>query len=255
VPDPSVVFEHVDKTFETKSGAVEALRDVNFTVERQEFVSIIGPSGCGKSTILRMAADLEVPSNGTVRVHGGPPSEARAQRGFSFMFQDPALLPWRSIESNIGLPLEVAHGSRPDKAKELLKVVGLEGFGQARPSELSGGMRQRAALARALISNPPLLLMDEPFGALDEITRMRMNEELQKVWMDTNCAVLLITHSVEEAVSLSDMILVMSPSPGTFIDLIKVDLPRPRPHELVDTQEFVDIQSRVRKALFHGVRT
>lgn len=252
---PSVEFERVGKTFESRVGSVEALHDVDLTVREGEFVSIIGPSGCGKSTILRMAADLISPSTGRVAVHGKQPSVARAERTFAFMFQEPALLPWRSVESNVELPLEVAHRRDSDKVKGLLETVGLTGFEKSRPAELSGGMRQRAALARALTSNPPLLLMDEPFGALDEITRMRMNEELQRVWSDTRCAVLLITHNIEEAVLLSDKIVVMTSAPGTVTDTIIADLPRPRTHEMADNRELVNIRSQVRKALYDGIQS
>lgn len=249
-----VEFEHVGKTFESRARSVEALRDVNLSVESKDFVTIIGPSGCGKSTILRMAADLVYPTIGRVRVHGDSPAVARSKRAFAFMFQDPALLPWRTVESNVQLPLEVAGRKGESSPRELLDLVGLKGFERAYPSELSGGMRQRAALARALIGKPPLLLMDEPFGALDEITRMRMNEELQKVWSKTNCSVLFITHSVDEAVLLSDKIVVMTSAPGTVRDTIPVDLPRPRSNELADSQQFVDIRSHVRKALYDSIR-
>jgi len=243
----------VTKVFQLADSAVTALADVSFSVGEREFVSVIGPSGCGKSTILRLVAGLLQPTSGSISVHGLPPAEARRRQLYAFVFQDPVMFPWRTVQQNIELPLEVAGGAArktyAGRVEELIQLVGLSGFEKAAPNQLSGGMRHRAALARALLFGPPVLLMDEPFGALDEITRDRMNMELLRIWDNTSAAVLFITHSIEEAVFLSDRILVMSPRPGTIVSDVEVDLPRPRSLALKQSETFFDYGTQVRREL------
>lgn len=252
---PALVFERCGVTFRGPGGqvgALEALRDVSLAVARGEFVSLIGPSGCGKSTLLRLAADVLAPSTGNVAVLGQSPAEARRARGFSMVFQDPALLPWRSVQQNVELPLELAHrptSERRRAAMDTLALVGLTGFEQSRPAQLSGGMRQRAAIARALTLQPQLLLMDEPFASVDEITRDRLNLELLAIWERTRAAVLFVTHSIEEAVFLSDRVIVLTSRPGTICEEIVVTLPRPRLLASKRTQAAFELTSRARIAL------
>jgi NitT/TauT family transport system ATP-binding protein len=218
-----------------------------------EFVSLIDPSGCGKSTLLRLVADILQPSRGHIAVAGLSPTAARLARRYAFVFQEPVLLPWRSVADNIGLPLELAGmpaGERSAQVTRLLHTVQLDGFGPRLPRELSGGMRMRASLARALTHQPPLLLMDEPFGALDEIARAQMNRELMQVWQNTGAAVLFVTHSIDEAVLLSDRVVVMSPRPGRIAEIIDIDLARPRdPDRLEDDPAFDAARRQVRQAL------
>ena len=245
-------FERCSVTFRGSSGNVEALRDVSLSVAQGEFVSIIGPSGCGKSTLLRLAADVITPTTGTVAVLGTSPASARKERSFSMVFQDPALLPWRTVQQNVELPLELAHRppqERRSAAASTIDLVGLTGFERARPSQLSGGMRQRAAIARALTLEPQLLLMDEPFAAVDEITRDRLNAELLAIWERTSPAILFVTHSIEEAVFLSDRVIVLTSRPGTICEEIPIDLPRPRALTTKRTQAAFQLTSRARLAL------
>jgi NitT/TauT family transport system ATP-binding protein len=239
-------------TFPGPDGPVEALRDVSLEVRPGEFVSIIGPSGCGKSTLVRLAADVLAPSAGSVDVLGQTPSGARRQRQFSVVFQDPVLLPWRSVVENVELPLELAGRSKPERraaACRMIDVVGLSGFERARPSQLSGGMRQRVAIARALTLEPALLLMDEPFAAVDEITRERLNQELLSVWQRTGAAVLFVTHSIEEAIYLSDRVVVLSRRPGRIVSEVTVTLPRPRELDVRRSAAAFELSSRARLAL------
>jgi NitT/TauT family transport system ATP-binding protein len=248
-----VELQNVGMVYRSKGEVIAALANVSLTVEPGEFVSIIGPSGCGKSTVLRLVADILKPTSGRVQVGGLDPTEARLGRRYSFMFQEPALLPWRKLRDNIGLLLELAHVSaaeRQSTVNKLLRTVQLDGFGDRLPRELSGGMRMRAALARALTQNPPLLVMDEPFGALDEITRAQMNRELLRVLSETNAAVLFVTHSIEEAVFLSDRVVVMSARPGRVREIFDIDLQRPRDYDaLVEDGAFQIHCRQVRKAL------
>ena len=221
--DVAVSLDQVAMTYQTEDRSVPALADISLRVAPGEFVSLIGPSGCGKSTVLRIVADILKPTAGRVSVCGLPPEEARLDHRYSFVFQEPVLLPWRNVHDNVGLPLELAGlraETRHDRVDKLLNIVQLDGFGERMPSELSGGMRMRASLARALTQNPPVLLMDEPFGALDEITRLQMNRELLRVWDETNAAVMFVTHSIQEAVFLSDRVVIMSPRPGTIANIV-----------------------------------
>jgi NitT/TauT family transport system ATP-binding protein len=231
---------------------VEALSEVSFEVGLGEFVVLVGPSGCGKSTLLRMIADLDLPTSGRVLVEGSEPREARRGRAFGIVFQDPVLLPWLSVLENVRLPERIAGtaGSGPERALGLLRLVGLEGFERANVWELSGGMRQRVAIARALVLRPRLLLLDEPFGALDEITRQRMNVELLRIWTESRTTALLVTHSIPEAAFLADRVMVMTPRPGRIAATIPIALPRPRDVELLKSPAFFVEVAEVTRQLF-----
>ena len=242
-------------TYATGDGPVHALSDVDLTIAPGEFVSLIGPSGCGKTTLLRVIADLETPTGGSIRVNGATPGEARLRRDYGYVFQAPALLPWRRIESNVTLPLEVMGVPREERrrrAQQQLELVNLGGFGRKFPWQLSGGMQQRASIARALSFDPALLLMDEPFGALDEIVRDHLNEQLLALWKRTGKTVVFVTHSIPEAVFLSTRIVVMSPRPGRITDIVPCDLGPDRPLEIRETPEFLRIAQRVREGLRAG---
>ncbi len=242
-------------TFETADGPVFALAGVDLEIDRGEFVSLIGPSGCGKTTLLRAIADLERPTGGTLSVNGVPPHEARLNRDYGYVFQSPALYPWRTIERNVTLPLEIMGiraAERRDKAREYLELVNLSGFEKKFPWQLSGGMQQRASIARALCFDPDLLLMDEPFGALDEIVRDHLNEQLLALWAKTRKTVVFVTHSIPEAVFLSTKIVVMSPRPGRIIDVIPTHFPRERTLDTRESPEFLEIAHRVREGLRAG---
>jgi NitT/TauT family transport system ATP-binding protein len=248
----AVRCENVTVRFTTERGTVVALDRVSLDVPRGGFVTLLGPSGCGKSTLLRVIADLVAPSAGTVGVLGAAASVARENRDIGFVFQDSALLPWRTALENVALPLEVgggkARGANRDP-RELLKLVGLEGWESAYPHELSGGMRQRVSIARALVSSPRLLLMDEPFGALDEITRDRLNEELLDVWRSTGTTILFVTHSIYEAAFLGRQVLLLAARPGRVKELVTVDLPDIRRLALRETVPFVSLAGRLRRIL------
>jgi NitT/TauT family transport system ATP-binding protein len=245
----------VSLTFETADGAVDALSRINLQVAEGEFISFIGPSGCGKTTLLRLIADLEQPTAGSLRVNGVSPEQARLRRAYGYVFQAPALYPWRTIENNVMLPLEVMgipQRERRERAKRYLALVNLSGFERRFPWQLSGGMQQRVSIARALSFDPALLLMDEPFGALDEIVRDHLNEQLLGLWNKTGKTVVFVTHSIPEAVFLSTRIVVMSPRPGRIIDVIDCNLPRDRALEIRETPAFLKIAQRVRSGLRLG---
>ena len=242
-------------TFETNDGPVNALTNVNLEVNKGDFVSFIGPSGCGKTTFLRVIADLEKNTGGSITVNGMTPEEARKARAYGYVFQAAALYPWRTIEKNIALPLEIMGYSAAEMQKriaETLELVNLTGFGKKFPWQLSGGMQQRASIARALAFDADLLLMDEPFGALDEIVRDHLNEQLLKLWARTEKTICFVTHSIPEAVYLSTKIVVMSPRPGRVTDVIDSPLPKERPLDIRETPEFLEIAHRVREGLRAG---
>jgi len=242
-------------TFETADGPVQALSDIGLSVERGEFVSLIGPSGCGKTTLLRVIADLEQPSSGSILVNGLTPGEARWTRCYGYVFQAAALYPWRTIAKNVALPLEVmgvSAAERQERVRKNLDLVNLTGFDRKFPWQLSGGMQQRASIARALSFDPALLLMDEPFGALDEIVRDHLNEQLLQLWAKTQKTVIFVTHSIPEAVFLSTRIVVMSPRPGRIHDVIDNTLPSERTLDIRETPEFLKVAHRVREGLRAG---
>jgi NitT/TauT family transport system ATP-binding protein len=251
----AVSCRNVSVRFVTDRRTVTALENVSFAVARGGFLSLLGPSGCGKSTLLRVVADLIAPTSGQVSVLGMSPQEARHKRTFGFVFQDAALLPWRTALQNVELPAEVGGFRVPSDAptpRELLKLVGLDGWEQNFPHELSGGMRQRVSIARALLGGPRLLLMDEPFGALDEITRDRLNEELRRIWQQTGTTILFVTHSVYEATFLGEQVLVMSANPGRVSEIVSIDLPRNRDLSVRETEPFVRIAAKLRATLGRG---
>ena len=251
----AVDVREVSLTFDTADGKVEALSNVSLQVADGEFVSFIGPSGCGKTTILRVIADLQQPTSGSLNVNGMSAEQARLARAYGYVFQAPALFPWRTIENNLKLPLEVmgfSDSEQQARAQRYLALVNLTGFERKYPWQLSGGMQQRVSIARALSFDPDLLLMDEPFGALDEIVRDHLNEQLLQLWDKTGKTVLFVTHSIPEAVFLSTRIVVMSPRPGRIIDIIDCDFPRQRTLEIRETPEFLKIAQRVRVGLRAG---
>ncbi len=241
--------------FQTNDGPVQALSNVNLTIGKGEFVSFIGPSGCGKTTFLRVMAALETPTSGSITVNGMTADEARRKRAYGYVFQAAGLYPWRTIAGNIKLPLEIMGYSKADqeeRVERVLKLVDLDGFGRKFPWQLSGGMQQRASIARALAFDADILLMDEPFGALDEIVRDHLNEQLLDLWARTEKTIGFVTHSIPEAVYLSTKIVVMSPRPGRITDVIESTLPRERPLDIRDTPEFLEIAHRVREGLRAG---
>ncbi|MCE1235893.1 MAG: ABC transporter ATP-binding protein [Hyphomicrobiales bacterium] len=247
--------KELDLVFDTADGRVHALANVDLTVREGEFVSFIGPSGCGKTTLLRVIADLEQATGGSITVGGVSPADARAARLYGYVFQAAALLPWRNVLDNVTLPLEifgVSKEERLERAARNLDLVNLTGFEKKFPWQLSGGMQQRASIARALAYDPQLLLMDEPFGALDEIVRDKLNVQLLKLWAETAKTVIFVTHSIPEAVFLSTKIVVMSPRPGRIIDVIECDLPRDRTLEIRESSRFLEIAHRVREGLRAG---
>lgn len=253
---PVIDIRNLSLVFKGSETPVYALSEVSLPIMRGDFVSLIGPSGCGKTTLLRVIADLEQPTSGEITVEGLPPDEARLKRRYGYVFQAPALYPWRTIERNVALPLEIAGMQRPERMKiahDMLEMVGLKGFERKFPWQLSGGMQQRASIARALSFAPDILLMDEPFGALDEITRDYLNLQLTRLWKDTGKTCVFVTHSISEAVFLSTRIVVMSPRPGRILDIIDCSaLPRERTLDIRESVAFQEIAARVRAGLAAG---
>jgi NitT/TauT family transport system ATP-binding protein len=254
-----VSIQSVSKVFNQKSSnSVKALDNINLDIQPGEFVSLLGPSGCGKSTLLRLIGDLIAPSNGSIRVKDKPAPQARLDRDYGIVFQQATLYDWRSVIKNVQLPLEVMNypqAERDERAHEMLKLVQLEEFGKHYPWQLSGGMQQRVAIARALAFAPSILLMDEPFGALDEMTRERMQLEVLRIWSQTHTTVVFVTHSISEAVFLSSRVVVMSARPGRITNIIDIDLPQPRDVETREQPRFFEKITEVREALRKGEKT
>ena len=251
----AVRLDHVGMTYSDNGSEVAALRGVSLDIQKGEFISLLGPSGCGKTTLLRIVADLLQPTEGSVLVDGGTPRRARLQKKYGIVFQSPVLYEWRTVQKNVELPLELmklSKGERAARAEKMLALVGLTEFAGHYPQQLSGGMQQRVGIARALALRPEFLLMDEPFSALDEFTREKLNEDLLDIWQKTNKTVLFVTHNIAEAVFLSDRICVLSPHPGRLSAVVDVDLPRPRTKELRDAPEFTALVAKVRGS-FEGV--
>ncbi len=256
-PRTIVDIRNLTLTYQAADHPVYALSDVSLSIAKGDFISLIGPSGCGKTTLMRVVADLEQPTSGEVTVNGMTPEQARLKRAYGYVFQAPALYPWRTVERNVMLPLEIMglpKAERQQRAREQLELVGLSGFERKFPWQLSGGMQQRVSIARALAFNPDLLLMDEPFGALDEITRDHLNLQLTRLWLETRKTCIFVTHSIAEAVFLSTRIVVMSPRPGRILDIIDCDgdLPRERTLDIRESPEFQRIAHRVREGLMEG---
>ena len=249
---PIVTADNLSKIYGQANATTQALKDVSLSIEKGEFVSIVGPSGCGKSTLLRIIADLDAPTRGTLTVNGKTPEQARKSRDYGFVFQAPTLYEWRTVVRNVQLPLEVMGTPRrewSERVDKMLALVGFADFHHHYPWQLSGGMQQRASIARALSFDPTILLMDEPFGALDEFTRERMNLELLEIWERTHKTVLFVTHSIAEAVFLSSRIIVMSPRPGRIADTVAVDLPYPRTFDTREMPRFFELVTQVRETL------
>ncbi|WP_320671371.1 ABC transporter ATP-binding protein [Patulibacter defluvii] len=258
-PPLAIDVRDVDRRFDIDGDTFVALQQIALSIRAGEFVSLVGPSGCGKSTLLRIIAGLLPPSGGEVRIAGREATAARDDREFGFVFQDPVLLPWRTALENVELPMVVArHGNaaqRRERARELLRLVGLADFERAAPSKLSGGMQRRVGIARALALDPSILLLDEPFGALDEITRQRMNAELLRIWSERRTTALLVTHNVGEAVYLSDRVFVMAARPGRIVAERKIDLPRPRTLEMLEDERFFQHTRELTRLLLHDEGT
>ena len=253
MPERVIEARSLELSFKTQDGPVHALSDINLAVVAGEFVSLIGPSGCGKTTLLRAIANLEIPTSGSLTVNGLSAEAARISRAYGYVFQAPALLPWRNVEDNVKLPLEIMGlDDAAGRVSRNLELVKLNGFEHKFPWQLSGGMQQRVSIARALAFEPKLLLMDEPFGALDEIVRDTLNQQLLGLWARTKKTIVFVTHSIPEAVFLSTKIVVMSPRPGRIIDVIDVDLPQMRNLEIRETPAFLKIAHRVRQGLKLG---
>ncbi len=257
---PIISIQNLTKRFQgSDSGSVLALDNINLDIQKGEFISLIGPSGCGKSTLLRVIADLIQPTSGTVTVNDKSAAQARKDRDYGMVFQNATLYDWRSILKNVQLPLEIMNYPKPERdrrAREMLKLVELSEFEDKYPWQLSGGMQQRVSIARALSFEPQILLMDEPFGALDEMTRERMNNELLKIWKTIEgMTVIFVTHSIAEAVYLSTRVAVLSPRPGRLSEIIDIPLPQPRSSETREMEDFFHLSTRVRNALRFGVES
>jgi len=250
VPDAVVSIKNLSKVF--GRGGLTALQDISLEVGRGEFVSLIGPSGCGKSTLLRIVGDIIEPTAGSVSVNGKPARRARLDRDYGIVFQSPVLYDWRTVTKNISLPLEMLgwdRSRRSKRVKQMLELVELESFGNHHPWQLSGGMQQRVSIARAFSFSPALLLMDEPFGALDEMTRERLNMELLQIWAEIGSTVIFVTHSIQEAVFLSTQVAVMSARPGRIAGIVPIDLPRPRTAATREEPRFFELVTEVRERL------
>lgn len=254
--DVEIKIKDIDVTFKDNSGNdVKALTGVNLDIYKGEFISLLGPSGCGKTTLLRSIADLQEPTDGTVRVGGMTPKEVRLQQKFGFVFQQPVLFDWRTVKKNVELPLEIMFYSKEDRSKradEMLEMVGLKDFRNHFPKQLSGGMQQRVNIARAFGIRPEILLMDEPFSALDEFTKEKLHEDLLRIWRQTNKTVVFVTHNIQEAVFLSDRICVLSPHPGRLSAIVDIDIPRPRTLEMKGTAHFTELVTKVRNSFEGG---
>ncbi len=250
---PNVVsITSVSKVFDSAGGRTTALENISLSIAPGEFVSLIGPSGCGKSTLLRLIGDLTAPSSGTVTINGKPARRARMDRDYGIVFQAPVLFDWRTVQANVALPLEVKGmptAERDARVRAMLELVELKDFARHHPYQLSGGMQQRVAIARALSIEPSILLMDEPFGALDEMTRERLNTEVQRIWQQTGTTIVFVTHSIPEAVFLSSKVVVMSPRPGRIIRVIDIDLPRPRTDDTRESARYFSLITEVRETL------
>lgn len=252
---PEIELDHVSMRYQTDKSDVLALEEVTVDIRKGEFVSLLGPSGCGKTTLLRIMADLIQPTNGQIKIAGGTAKEARLAQKYGIVFQSPVLYDWRKIKKNITLPLEmmgIGKEERKKRVDSLLELVGLTDFKEKYPWQLSGGMQQRVAIARALAIEPEILLMDEPFSALDEFSRERLNEELLSIWSKVNNTVVFVTHSISEAIFLSDRVFVLSPHPGRLSAVVEIPLPRPRTKEMRNSKEFYDLISEIRDS-FEGV--
>ncbi len=255
--ETEIKIENLSVKFPDKDGGepIVALSNVNLEIKQGEFISLLGPSGCGKTTLLRTIADLQEKTSGTISVRGLSPREIRQQKKYGIVFQSPVLYEWRTVRRNVCMPMELLGMPKKDRTKrvtKMLELVGLMEFGQKYPHELSGGMQQRVNIARALAIRPEILLMDEPFSALDEFTKEKLHEDLLRIWQKTNKTILFVTHNIQEAVYLSDRVVVLSPHPGRVSAIVDIDLPRPRPIEMKETQEFNALVSKVRNS-FEGV--
>lgn len=254
--DVEIEVRNLGVTFKDNQGNdVQALTGVNLDIKKGEFVSLLGPSGCGKTTLLRSVADLQVPTEGEIHISGKTPKEVRLEGKFGFVFQQPVLFNWRTVRKNVELPLEVMYWSKEDRkkrAEEMLEMVGLKNFMNHYPSQLSGGMQQRVNIARAFGLKPEILLMDEPFSALDEFTKEKLHEDLLRIWRQTNKTVLFVTHNIQEAVFLSDRVCVLSPHPGRLSAVVDIDLPRPRNLEMKESTHFTELVKKVRDGFEGG---
>lgn len=253
--NPIITVDHVSKIFTNNNAKVTALSDVSLMINRGEFISLLGPSGCGKTTLLRMIADLIDPSEGTLTVDGGTPREARLGRKYGMVFQSPVLYEWRTVQKNVELPLEIIKIPKPEReerALKMLELVGLTSFADHYPSQLSGGMQQRVGIARALALNPDILLMDEPFSALDEFTREKLHEDLLRIWKKTGKTIIFVTHNISESVYLSDRVCVLSPHPGRLSAVVDITLGRPRVPEMRNSPELTELVAVVRNS-FEGI--